>query len=102
MNAIPADAGSRESRSTLLAAIAAWLLFSAGSALAAASDAEGGAAEGAGAFLGRMFATVLIAFVVRGVVRLVRREPFATPAWTPSLFFIAAVLSLLSLAGASG
>ena len=102
MNAIPADTGgSRESRSTLLAAIAAWLLLSAGSAITAASDADGDAAEAAGAFTGRMFATVLMAFVIRGVVRLMRRERFTSPAWTPALFFTAAGLSLFSVVAAS-
>lgn len=90
------------SRALLIAAIGAWLLANIGRAVVAASQSSGDGARQAGAFVGALIATLLIVFVGRCVVRLVRRQPILSPLWTPSLFFCAAGLSVLLLAAAAG
>jgi hypothetical protein len=90
------------SRPLLIVSIVVWALLCIGRALSAASDASGGAAGQVGAFVGALLATLLLAFLGRSVVRLLRRRAVLSPLWTPSLFFIAAGLSLLLLAAAGG
>ncbi|MGH2762140.1 MAG: hypothetical protein ACRDLD_06120 [Thermoleophilaceae bacterium] len=83
-------------------AVGLWLLASVGRAVTAANDTSGSASRQVGAFLGALLVTLIVAFVVRGLVRLVRRRPVLSPAWTPNLFFAAAGLSLLLAVLAAG
>lgn len=89
-------------RAPLFVAIGAWLVAGIGRAVTAAADSSGPASEQAGAFVGHLIGTVFIVFVVRSIIRLARRRPVLSPAWTPSLFVTAAVLSLLTIAGSAG
>jgi hypothetical protein len=86
----------------LLASIAVWALLSIGRGVSAANDASGTAPAQAGAFVGAILGTLLLAFLGRSVVRLLRRRAVLPPVWTPGLFFTAAGLSLLLLAASGG
>ena len=86
----------------MLVSLAVWALLSVGRGLSAANEASGAAPGHVGAFLGAILGTLLLAFVGRSVVRLLRRRAVLSPLWTPSLFFAAAGLNLLLLAAAGG
>jgi len=87
---------SRSSISLRLSlAIAVWSLFSLGAALGAAETTPGTGAAKAGAFTARLFTALILAYLIRAVWRLIRRRPVLAPAWTPALFYGAAVISLL-------
>jgi len=96
------EPGAGSSRTLLYVAIGTWLLATVGRAVTAASESSGSASRQVGVFIGTLFATLVLVLIVRGVVRLVRRRPILSPAWTPSLFFSAAGLSFLLLASTAG
>ena len=91
---------ARPARTLLAVAIAAWLVL--GAARTAALAAEDSGAHLAGAFVGGLLGALWLAWLVRSLVRRVRHRPVRTPGLSPSLFFIAAGLSLLTVASAGG
>jgi hypothetical protein len=92
-------ASTRRSRSPvslrLSLAIAVWSLCSLGAALGAAESTPGTGAAKAGAFIARLFTALILAYLIRGAWRLIRRRPLLHPGWTPALFYGAAVISVL-------
>lgn len=92
----PAATRSRSSVPLRLSlAIAVWSLFSLGASLGAAEDTPGTGAAKAGAFVGRLIGSLLFAFVIRAVWRLIRRRRILAPSWTPALFYGAAAISII-------
>ena len=91
---------ARPARALLPVAIAAWLLLGAGRAAALAAEDSG--AHLAGAVVGGLLGALWLAWLVRSFVRIVRGRPVRTPGLTPDLFFLAAVLSLVTVASAGG
>jgi hypothetical protein len=82
----------------LVVAVVLWLILGV-SAVGQASDET--TTYRVGAFIGRLLGSLLFAWVIRSVYRLVRRRNVTRPAWTPSLFFGAALIELLAAAGAA-
>ena len=82
----------------LVVAIVLWLLLGVG---AMARDDDGSGSYRFGLLLGSLFVSLLVAWIVRSLYRLIRRRPVIRPAWTPGLFFGAIVLQILSAAGNS-
>lgn len=78
----------------LLISVGAWCLVSVGVALQTAQNASGSSSYKAGAFAGRLLGPLIFAFVIRGVLRLLARDPIVRPAWTPGLFLGAALISV--------
>lgn len=76
-------------------AIAVWSLFSLGSALGAAQSTPGPGAAKLGAFIARLFDSLVFAYLIRCVYRLIRRRRILRPGWTPALFYGAAVISVV-------
>ena len=80
----------------LVIGIVLWILFG---VAAMARDDDGSAGNKVGLMLGSLFVSLLIAWIVRSVYRLIRRRPVLSPAWTPGLFFGAVVVQVLTAAG---
>ncbi|MBO0767458.1 MAG: hypothetical protein J2O48_02110 [Solirubrobacterales bacterium] len=80
----------------LVVSVVVWLLCSFGQALRAGVHNGGVAAA-----IGSLFATLAIAWVLRSLVRAVRREPIRDPVISPGLFFGGAVCGLLIAVGST-
>jgi hypothetical protein len=79
----------------LVVGIVLWLLLGI-ARMAGQSDAAG---EAVGYLIGSLLFPLAISWVIRAGYRLIRRRPVVQPAWTPGLFFGAAVLIMLANAG---
>jgi hypothetical protein len=79
----------------LVVSIVLWLLLG----VARAAGQSDSAGEAVGFLIGSLLFPLALSWIVRALYRLIRRRPVVQPAWTPGLFFGAAVLIMLANAG---